>query len=82
MIKSEEGNVDIVGLGVEVLADLTVIIATLKTRANMPDDLILKAVVMGLNDDNEELSPERSQEVESWLKAQKEKVLGGMKYGN
>lgn len=81
MIKTKEGNVDITGLGVEVLADLTVIIATLKTRANMPDDLILKAVVMGLNDDNEELSPERSQEVESWLKAEREKAKG-WHYGN
>lgn len=41
MIKTKEGNVDITGLGVEILADLSVIISTLKTRANMPDDLIL-----------------------------------------
>lgn len=82
MIKTKEGNVDITGLGVEILADLSVIISTLKTRTCMSDELILSAVVMGLNNDKEELSPEQSQEVESWLKAQKEKVLGGMKYGN
>lgn len=81
MIMTKEGNVDITGLSVEVLADLSVIISTLKTRANMSDALILQAVVMGLNHYNEELSPEQEQHVESWLKTEREKAKGG-KYGN
>lgn len=81
MIKSEEGNVDIRGLGVEVLADLSVIVSTLKTRTFMSDDLILQAEVMGLNNDNEKLSPEQEQEVESWLRTEREKAKGGH-YGN
>lgn len=82
MIKIEEGNVDIRGFGVEVFADLSVIVSTLKTRTFMSDELILSAVVMGLNNDKEELSPEQKQEVESWLKTEREKSKGGMKYGN
>ena len=82
MIKTKEGNVEIIGIGAEILADLSVIVSTLKKRAFMSDDLILQAVVTGLNNDNEEISPEQKQEVESWLKAQREKVLGGMKHGN
>lgn len=82
MIMTKEGNVDITGLGIEVLADLYVIILTLKTRANMSDAMILQAVMMGLNNDNEKLSPEQEQEVESWLRTEREKAKGGMKYGN
>ena len=81
MIMTKEGNVDITGLGIEVLADLSVIISTLKTRANMSDALILQAVMMGLNNDNEKLLPEQEQEVKSWLRTEREKAKGG-NYGN
>ena len=82
MIKTKEGNVEIIGIGAEILADLSVIVYALNKRAFMSDDLILQAVVTGLNNDNEEISPEQKQEVESWLRTAREKAKGGMKYGN
>lgn len=82
MIKTKEGKIDINGLTIEVMADISVIIQTLRKHKLMSDDRIMQAVINGFNDNIVELSPEEEDKVEDLLKNAREKAEGGMKYGN
>lgn len=82
MIKTKEGKIDIKGLTIEVMADISVIIQTLRKHKLMSDDRIMQAVINGFNDNIVELSPEEEDKVEDLLKNAREKAEGGMKYGN
>ena len=82
MIKTKEGEIDIKGLTIEVMADISIIIQTLRQHKLMSDDRIMQAVINGFNDNIVELSPEEEDKVEDLLKNAREKAEGGMKYGN
>ena len=82
MIKTKEGKTDINGLTIEVMADISVIIQTLRKHKLMSDNRIMQAVINGFDDNIVELSPEEEDKVEDLLKNAREKAEGGMKYGN
>ena len=82
MIKTKEGEIEIDGLTIEVMADISVIIKTLRKHILMSDNRIMQAVINGFNDNIVELSPEEEDKVEDLLKNAREKAEGGMKYGN
>ena len=82
MIKTKEGEIEIDGLTIEVMADISVIIKTLRKHKVMSDNRIMQAVINGFNDNIVELSPEEEDKVEDLLKNAREKAEGGMKYGN
>jgi hypothetical protein len=82
MIKTKEGEIDIKGLTVEVMADISVIIQTLRQHKLMSDDRIMIAVINGFNDNIVELSPEEEDKMEDFLKNAREKAEGEIKYGN